>query len=186
MFLHLDVNSSGAIEVKEIEQAMRQLTALNPLCPFERHKVLETFESSDGNGTGCIDWDDFVQVMTSDARSHAYPLLSDEQKANNSQQQVFYEFATLYRRQMLINDIKAKADTSQVGEACDIFRELFEMQLTSDKLAEDAQTKTNSRIQGKLRVRALLDSIDAAREAKYNGVVVPHPRDTRPGAGDDL
>lgn len=156
MFDHIDMDGSNDIQVSEVEQALRHLTALNPRCPLEKSKVMETFRYTDSDGSGTIDWPEFVAVMTSDTHSEAYPLLSDEMSAKDNQQQVFYEFATLYRRQMLINDIKANTSANRVCEAYNIFRELFDVQLAADKLAESAQVRLRSQVRKQLRAQARL------------------------------
>ena len=112
MFDHMDMDGSGDIEVDEVEQAMKFVRALNPQHPFDREKILQTFEYTDSDGSGTLSFDEFLTVMTSDDVGHTFFRLSDEQRADGDEKS-FFQFATLYRREMLLNSITGGSKNMQ-------------------------------------------------------------------------
>ena len=90
----------------------------------------------DADNSGSIDFEEFMAVMTSDGDSREYFDLAEEMD-EGFQHRAFYEFATTYRRQMLLEKIEAgdeeatnSSTTSKDGFGrFRHFRELFSLQL---------------------------------------------------------
>ena len=108
MFESLDADGNGRIEVSEILKAMKLLGMRSRQ---KRARVLEAFRSHDKDHSGWLDFGEFLHVMTSDLAlaggdATQAASLSDEQEATDDTRLLFFQFATLYRRQMLIKHIK--------------------------------------------------------------------------------
>lgn len=188
MFDHMDMDGSGDIEVDEVEQAMKFVRALNPQHPFDREKILQTFEYTDSDGSGTLSFDEFLTVMTSDDVGHTFFRLSDEQRADGDEKS-FFQFATLYRREMLLNSITGGSKNMQ-RQRFNMFRELFDLQLLSDKLAEDAEDRrreeneVNRKRSSRVWSARTAVAAEALAKERLGGDVVLRPADRKgPGSG---
>jgi len=115
MFRHLDYDGNGTIEMDEIQMALETI-CYNEL---KAQEILSKFELMDADGSGSIDFEEFVAVMTSDLTGQDFYNLEDE-KQEGIQHQAFFEFATTYRRKMLIEVIDGvRANEGLVGEDID-------------------------------------------------------------------
>jgi len=101
MFTHMDYDGNGTIELDEIQIALETIS-YNAL---KAQEILAKFELMDADGSGAIDFEEFVAVMTSDLQGRDFFNLKDEQD-QGIQHQAFYEFATTYRREMLLEIIE--------------------------------------------------------------------------------
>ncbi|KAH8056567.1 hypothetical protein JL722_7405 [Aureococcus anophagefferens] len=211
MFDHMDMDGSGDIEVDEVEQAMKFVRALNPQHPFDREKILQTFEYTDSDGSGTLSFDEFLTVMTSDDVGHTFFRLSDEQRADGDEKS-FFQFATLYRREMLLNSITGGSknmqrrparrnsnlrpdsngvhQTLRLRQRFNMFRELFDLQLLSDKLAEDAEDRrreeneVNRKRSSRVWSARTAVAAEALAKERLGGDVVLRPADRKgPGSG---
>ncbi|KAH8061259.1 hypothetical protein JL721_8920 [Aureococcus anophagefferens] len=210
MFDHMDMDGSGDIEVDEVEQAMKFVRALNPQHPFDREKILQTFEYTDSDGSGTLSFDEFLTVMTSDDVGHTFFRLSDEQRADGDEKS-FFQFATLYRREMLLNSITGGSknmqrrparnsnlrpdsngvhQTLRLRQRFNMFRELFDLQLLSDKLAEDAEDRrreeneVNRKRSSRVWSTRTAVAAEALAKERLGGDVVLRPADRKgPGSG---
>ncbi|GMI39996.1 hypothetical protein TeGR_g10323, partial [Tetraparma gracilis] len=85
--------------------------ALETICynELKAQEILAKFELMDADGSGAIDFEEFVAVMTSDLTGQDFFNLKDEQD-QGIQHQAFYEFATTYRREMLLEIIEGRGN----------------------------------------------------------------------------
>ena len=157
MFNHLDYDGNGTIELDEIRQAL-QLISYNEQ---KAEEILEKFVLMDADGSGELDFEEFVMVMSSDQQGRGFFTTLKEEKNQGVANQAFYEFATTYRREMLLEIIEGRegANTLTGGEYAashaakaarneelgisednsrqfQQFKELFEIQLFSDKASQ--------------------------------------------------
>jgi hypothetical protein len=105
MFQHMDYDGNGTIELDEIQQALETI-CYNEL---KAQEILAKFELMDTDGSGELDFEEFVAVMTSDLQGQDFFNLKDEQD-QGVQHQAFYEFATTYRREMLLEIIEGRGN----------------------------------------------------------------------------
>ena len=106
IFDSLDEDKSGTIEICELSTAMESLGYY-----VDRQFILQQFNYVDSDGSGSIDFDEFLTVMTSDALDQHFFQLSDEIEVRTNDMQ-FFHFATAYRRKKLIDTLsKAKRDS---------------------------------------------------------------------------
>mmetsp|Transcript_463 Transcript_463/g.1671 ORF Transcript_463/g.1671 Transcript_463/m.1671 type:complete len:359 (-) Transcript_463:44-1120(-) len=140
MFDHIDSDGSGDIEVSEIENAVRHAAALNPQFLLDMEQIVATFTVADSDGGGSLSFEEFVSVMLSTPASRRGPDADDD--ADTGDRGPFYEFATLYRREMLLNAIDMDEDEVSVDsleaaeevpgtgvKRCQQFRDLFDLHL---------------------------------------------------------
>jgi hypothetical protein len=71
MFDALDIDSSGSIDLSELEHAMKFLGI-----DREQQTILQQFRYMDADGSGSIDFEEFVTVMTSDMVDQHFYLLA--------------------------------------------------------------------------------------------------------------
>ena len=64
-------------------------------CQLDSNAILDKFEYMDADGSGAIEFEEFVSVMTSDMRGQEFFRLADEKEAAR-QSKAFFEFATVY------------------------------------------------------------------------------------------
>ncbi|GMH92360.1 hypothetical protein TL16_g12322 [Triparma laevis f. inornata] len=101
----MDEDGSGELELDELQEALESI-CYNEL---KAQEILARFELMDADGSGSIDFEEFVAVMTSDSQTQgkAFFNLKDEMD-QGIQHKAFFEFATTYRREMLLEIIEGK------------------------------------------------------------------------------
>jgi hypothetical protein len=133
--------------VSEIENAVRHVAALNPQFMLDMEQIVATFTVADANGGGSLSFEEFVSVMLSTPASGKVPDADADVDAAG-ERGPFYEFATLYRREMLLNAIDMEEDEQSIDSAaeaadaadedlpatggakrCQQFRNLFDLHL---------------------------------------------------------
>ena len=133
IYQHMDADGSGELEIDELQKA------LEGLCYNEvkAQEILAKFELMDADGSGSIDFEEFAAVMTSEEVSSDEVLSLEDEKDLGLQHQAFYEFATTYRREMLLEEIEGEGPNDVVPYGS--FKELFSLQLIADKLRKDEE-----------------------------------------------
>ncbi|GMH64619.1 hypothetical protein TrST_g10093 [Triparma strigata] len=107
IYQHMDEDGSGELELDELQEALESI-CYNEL---KAQEILARFELMDADGSGSIDFEEFVAVMTSDSQKKGFFNLKDE-KDQGIQHKAFFEFATTYRREMLLEIIEG---TGRIG-----------------------------------------------------------------------
>ncbi|GMH48318.1 hypothetical protein TrRE_jg959, partial [Triparma retinervis] len=102
IYQHMDADGSGELEIDELQKA------LEGLCYNEvkAQEILAKFELMDADGSGSIDFEEFASVMTSEENGADEIMTLEDERDVGIQHQAFYEFATTYRREMLLEEIE--------------------------------------------------------------------------------
>lgn len=131
----------------------------------EQDQILEQFRYMDTDGSGSIDFEEFVTVMTSDMIDQEFFQLQDEKEAEKWDL-AFFSFATNFRRQKLIEQIsgkgvfKGQSDVSRYS----CFETLFQVPVLPSSL-QDGDKEAQERI----KITSKLCRKVNAQEAKRTG-----------------
>ena len=153
MFDHLDDDKGGTVDLEEIDQGIRLLNLFNPMVNIPREAIMEKMESVDADGSGEIDFDEFVSVMSSGwgGNNHFYRL-SDEKEAG-SETLTFFEFAVSFGREKALQQVYEVNDAN--WEAISAFDELFSIKMVSTHQAKDRE-HSDAKPKGPKRMSAYL------------------------------
>ncbi|GMI44429.1 hypothetical protein TrCOL_g2679 [Triparma columacea] len=159
----MDSDGSGELEIDELQKA------LESLCYNEvkAQEILAKFELMDADGSGSIDFEEFASVMTSEETGAEEMMSLEEERGVGIQHQAFYEFATTYRREMLLEQIEYESGNDV--EPYSNFEELFSLQLVNDKAGVD-ESGALAVSQEKARSKLWREQVRRNNEAARTGV----------------
>lgn len=107
--------------MKEFKEAIAYVEAhtKGPSIFGDPKKVKEIFEEMDADGSGTVDFDEFVTALTSDSKSG-----TNSGNELSKLQNTFYEFANMHRRQNVLDKIadKKSEDPNRYKEFDRLFR----------------------------------------------------------------
>jgi len=130
VFNGLDFDGSGELTLEELKEAVDFVSKNNDGGPpiFEDpEKMKQFFKDMDTDGSGAIDFQEFLVGMTSTGDGEG-------SKDNQRMQEAFYKFATQHRRTQILNEVNDDgiSDLTRYGQ----MRNLFEIKFFRDEVGE--------------------------------------------------
>lgn len=130
VFNGLDFDGSGELTLEELKEAVDFVSKNNDGGPpiFEDpEKMKQFFKDMDADGSGAIDFQEFLVGMTSTGDGEG-------SKDNQRMQEAFYKFATQHRRTQILNEVNDD-DISDLSRYAQM-KNLFEIKFFRDEVGE--------------------------------------------------
>ena len=130
VFNGLDFDGSGELTLEELKEAVdfvSKNTDGGPPLFEDPEKMKQFFKDMDADGSGAIDFQEFLVGMTSSGNGEG-------SKDNNRMQEAFYKFATQHRRTLILNELnnESASDLNRYAQ----MRNLFEIKFFRDEVGE--------------------------------------------------
>ena len=130
VFNGLDFDGSGELTLEELKEAVDFVSKNNDGGPpiFEDpEKMKQFFKDMDTDGSGAIDFQEFLVGMTSTGDGEGT-------KDNNRMQEAFYKFATQHRRTQILNEVNNESipDLDRYAQ----MKNLFDIKFFRDEVGE--------------------------------------------------
>jgi hypothetical protein len=162
IFKGLDFDNSGTLEIDELKQAVEYVAAADksgdPVFKDPK-KIISFFRSMDADGNGNVDFNEFLNGMTSTADPS-----SEGANASEKLQDAFFSFANKHRRQKILDNVQV-VDNRDV-EKYKMFMTLFSINYFKDEHYNESVAEKIDRLKREAKRDAAVINSEGHQKAR--------------------